>query len=141
MKALFAEAADLRGVNEIMRDVYDEPVFLKELVNVCCEQAILCAKAQIQAGADFVGIGDAVASLVSPGIYDEFVLPFEKKIIEEVHKAGARVKLHICGNITHILDLIVESGADIIDIDSIVDFKSGIDIFNGRCSACGNLIL
>ena len=36
-------------------------------------------KAQIQAGADFVGIGDAVVSLVSPSMYDEFVLPFEKR--------------------------------------------------------------
>lgn len=138
VEGAFAEAADLRGVNEIMMDVYDEPEFLRELVNVSCEQAILCAKAQIQAGADFIGIGDAVASLVSPSIYNEFVLPFEKKIIEEVHEAGARVKLHICGNVTHILDLMVETGADIIDIDSMVDFKSAIDMFNGHCSACGN---
>ena len=134
----FAEAADLRGVSEIMVDLYDEPEFVKELMSICCEEGILCAKEQIKAGADFIGVGDAAASLVSPAIYREFVLPFEQKLFHEIHQAGAKVKLHICGNINHLLDDIWKSGANIIDIDWMVDFKTSIDKFEGYACANGN---
>lgn len=138
VEGAFAEAADLRGINEIMLDIYDGPEFLKELLIVCNRQAIMCAKAQIQAGADIIGIGDAAASLVSPAVYKELVLPYEQKLIEEIHKAGAKAKLHICGNITHILDEMPKTTADIIDIDWMVDFRASVERFKGRCSANGN---
>ena len=134
----FAEAADLRGVSEIMMDLYDEPEFVKELMSICCEEGIICAKEQIKAGADFIGVGDAAASLVSPAIYREFVLPFEQKLFDEIHRAGAKVKLHICGNINHILDDVWKSGADIIDTDWMVDFKKAVETFKGHSCANGN---
>ena len=133
-----AESADLRGLSSIMTDVYDAPEFLKELFEICTQQAILFSYEQIEAGADFIGIGDAAASLVGPNIYKEFVLPYEQKIINAVHKKGAKVKLHICGNISSILEILPSTGADIIDIDWMVDFKAANEIFKGRCSACGN---
>jgi MtaA/CmuA family methyltransferase len=134
----FAEAADLRGISEIMTDLYDEPEFVNELMTICCEEAILCAREQIKAGADFIGVGDAAASLVSPKIYREFVLPFEQRLINEIHKAGAKVKLHICGNINHLLGDICKSGADIIDVDWMVDLKTCIDTFKSHACANGN---
>jgi len=134
----FAEAADLAGVSELMIFLYDETEFVKELMSICCEEGIMCAKEQIRAGADFIGIGDAAASLVSPEIYREFILPFEQKLIREIHEAGAKVKLHICGNINHLLDDIWKSGADIIDIDWMVDFKLAVEKFKGISSANGN---
>jgi MtaA/CmuA family methyltransferase len=139
VEGAFAEAADLRGVSEIMMDLYDAPFFVEELLSMCCLQGIACAKEQIKAGADFIGIGDAVASLVSPSIYRDIILPHEKKLIEEIHRAGASAKLHICGNISHILNDIWQSDADIIDIDSMVDFKAAVDCFKDhRPCANGN---
>lgn len=138
VEGAFAEAVDLRGMTELMVDLYDEPEFVKELLEICNEQAILFAREQIRAGADFIGIGDAAASLVSPGIYKEFVLPYEKKLIDSIHHEGARVKLHICGNITNHLEDISRSGADMVDIDWMVDFKKAIKILENKASACGN---
>ena len=134
----FAEAADLRGVSEIMLDLYDEPEFIKEILAICCEEGIICAREQLKAGADFIGIGDAAASLTSPNVYREFILPFEQKLISAIHRDGGKVKLHICGNITHLLDDMIKSGADIIDIDSLVDFKTAVSKLKGHASACGN---
>lgn len=134
----FAEAADLTGVSEIMELLYDEPEFVKELMDICLNEGILCAKYQIKAGADIVGVGDAVASLVSPNTYREFILPLEKKLVDEIHKDGAIVKLHICGNINHLLDDIWKTGADIIDIDWMVDFKVATQKFKGHACVNGN---
>lgn len=138
VEGAFAEAADLRGVSEIMMDLYEEPELVRDLLAICCEEAILCAREQIKAGADFIGVGDAVASLISPALYREFVLPFEQKLFQEIHAAGAKVKLHICGNINHLLDDIWKSGADIIDIDWMVDFGKTVEKLKGHASASGN---
>ena len=138
VEGAFAEAIDLRGMSELMVDLYDEPEFVSELLDICCKQGILCAKEQVKAGADFIGIGDAAASLVSPKIYRDVILPYEIKLINEIHATGAKVKLHICGNITHLINDIWKSGADIIDIDWMVDFKTCIDKFKGHTCTNGN---
>lgn len=134
----FAEASILRGINEICIDLIFEPNFVNELLEICLQNAITYAKEQILKGAQFIGIGDAAASLLSPELYNKFVLPLEKKLIDEIHSMGAKVKLHICGNISHLLDFVVLSGADIIDIDWMVDFKKAVQIFKGKACACGN---
>lgn len=138
VEGAFAEAADLRGMNDLMVELYDEPEFIKEVLEICCEQGILCAREQVRAGADFIGVGDAAASLVSPSLYKEFVLPYEQKLFSAIHEMGAKVKLHICGDINHIFPHMCESGADIIDIDWMVDMKTAIQTANGRLSVSGN---
>jgi uroporphyrinogen decarboxylase len=134
-----AEAGDLRGVNELLYDLYDEPEMIKELLDICLENSIVCAKAQIEAGADMIGMGDAVASLIGPKLYMEFAYDYEKKLIAAVHEAGGIAKLHICGNITELLDPLKTVGADILDIDWMVDFKAACEKFKGIASICGNM--
>jgi MtaA/CmuA family methyltransferase len=138
VEGAFAEAADLMGVSKMMVDIYDSPDFVKDLLEICTMQAILFSEEQINAGADFVGIGDAVASLISPSVYKSLVLPCEQRIINAIHDNGAKAKLHICGNISSILDILPLTGADIVDIDWMVNFKTANEIFKGKCCACGN---
>ncbi len=68
-----AEGADLRGINTIMLDFFDEPEFVRDLFEFTLEMGLRFATAQLQAGADLIGIGDAAASLIGPEIYAEFV--------------------------------------------------------------------
>ncbi|MGZ5472098.1 MAG: uroporphyrinogen decarboxylase family protein [Nitrososphaeraceae archaeon] len=138
VEGALAEVADLRGVNELMLDFTDNPEFVIELLELCTEQEIKFALEQIKAGADFIGIGDAVASLIGPKNYCKFALPYEKRIIDEIHKSGTKVKLHICGDISKILDYVFDTGADIIDIDWMVDFNTAVKKFEGKSAACGN---
>ena len=134
-----AEAADLRGINEIMMDFFDSPDFVADLMLNCNEQALLFAQAQVAAGADFIGIGDAAASLIGPELYEEQVFPREKELVEAIHAMGAKVKLHICGNITSLLPLMLATGADMIDIDSMVDIAETRRIFGNKAAPSGNI--
>lgn len=135
----WAEFTDLADSSEAMMMLFDEPDEVCRAMDVLTQQAIRCALAQVDAGADFIGMGDAAASLISADNYRDYVLPREKKIIEAVHAAGARVKLHICGNINHIVADMVQSGADIVDIDYMVDMKKAIDAAQDRCAICGQI--
>jgi uroporphyrinogen-III decarboxylase len=84
-------------------------------------------------------MGDAVCSLISPDLYQEFVFPLEKAIVDHVHSLGAKVKLHICGNTSGILPDMVRTGADIVDIDHLVgSMMNYIDLFPAGQVPSGN---
>ena len=84
-----AEGADLRGVQDFIMDlVIDEP-FAIDLMDLCVEVAIDFARAQIQAGADTIGMGDAIASQLSPAMYEELILPREKRIVDAIRRSAA----------------------------------------------------
>ncbi len=133
-----AETADLHGVTQTMMDTILEPEFIDDLMDICVEQAIRCGIEQIKSGAHIIGVGDAVASLVSPEYYRDHVLPREQKLFGEFRKRGAYTRLHICGDINRLLPYIHQSGADIIDIDWMVDLKKVTEIFPSNVFPCGN---
>ncbi|HOM98900.1 MAG TPA: uroporphyrinogen decarboxylase family protein [Acidobacteriota bacterium] len=112
-----AEAADLRGINHLMLDFFDDPEFVVDLLDFVTEMEISFALAQLQAGAELIGVGDAAASLVGPKIYREFIQPREKRMVEAVHAAGGRFRLHICGDTRALVRMMAELGCDIVDLD------------------------
>lgn len=112
-----AEAADLRGINTVMLDFFDDPAFVRELFGFVIVMELAFAREQARAGADVIGIGDAAASLVGPQIYNEFVWPYEKQLVDGIHALGAKVRLHICGNTRRILEGMGKLGCEIVDLD------------------------
>jgi MtaA/CmuA family methyltransferase len=134
-----AEAADLRGINTLMLDFFDDPQFVRDLFDFVLEMELRFAKAQVEAGAESIGVGDAAASLVGPQIYEEFVWPYEKKMVEAIHAMGVKVRLHICGNIRRILNDIGRLGCDIVDIDSLVALSEARDKMGLNQVLLGNI--
>ncbi len=138
VEGALAEAAVLRGVNNLLTDLYENPEALETLLEFCVELAISFAQAQVAAGADIIGLGDAIASQISPPMYEKFALPYQKRIFSAVKEMGATCRLHICGDTTHLLSLMPQSGADIIDLDWMVDFEMATKSFGNGPAPCGN---
>lgn len=120
-----AEASDLRGINTIMTDFYDDPGFITDLFEFVTAMEITFARAQVEAGAELIGIGDAAASLISPEFYNEHVVPYEKRMVDAIHAMGAKARLHICGNTSQLLEGMGRVGADIVDLDYFSDLGAG----------------
>jgi MtaA/CmuA family methyltransferase len=114
-----AMSADLRGVNTLMLDFYDDPKFVYDLFAYTVEMELAFARAQIEAGADIIGVGDAAASLVGPELYEDFVQAFETRLVCGIQALGARVRLHICGKTRRIFRGMAATGAEMIDLDSM----------------------
>lgn len=134
-----AEYCDLRDVSAACMDMYENPDKLKLALDIMTESAIGYITEQVKAGAHCVGIGDAVCSLISPDLYQEFVFPLEKALVEHAHSLNARVKLHICGNTTGILPDMIRTGADIVDIDHLVkNMGDFIPLFQPKQVPAGN---
>ncbi len=108
------------------------------MLEICAEVGVAFARAQVEAGADIIGLGDAVCSQISPRMYRQFGLPYEQRIFAAVRDMGAVGRLHICGNTTHLLPDMLRSGAQIIDLDWMVDLEQASRIFNNQVAICGN---
>jgi len=134
-----AEAADLRDINNFMLDLLDDPAWSGELMDHCVDVAIEFARAQVNAGADTIGIGDAICSQVSREVYEEQVLPREQRLVAAIKEMGAFARLHICGNITHLLDGIATLGIDVLDVDHMVDMALVRKKFGSRVALAGNV--
>ena len=140
VEGCMAEAADLRGINELMMDLASEEDYLDDFFSVIHEQQKCFALAQLKAGADFIGVGNAAASLVGPDLYRKYGFKWDKAIVDFVHENGGRVKLHICGNISSLLETLKEVAPDILDIDWMVDFSQAVNMFKGtKTAVSGNM--
>ena len=136
----FAEACSVCGVSQFMMMLYDDPVLAHEVLDYLTNIVIDFCLAQLEVGTPMIGAGDAAASLLSPALYREFALPYEQRICAAVHAAGGMLKLHICGNTTHILSDMVDSQADLFNVDHLVDFATARHVYD-EAQVCfkGNL--
>ncbi len=133
-----AEAADLRGVNALLMDLVLNEQFVTDLMDLCLEQGIRYAKAQIEAGADIIGVGDAIASVAGPVYYRKFALPYERKLLSTIRGMGARTKLHICGNTAPFMEDLPVRCCDIIDVDWMVPLDKMAAMHGNTCALSGN---
>ncbi|MCZ2150046.1 MAG: uroporphyrinogen decarboxylase family protein [Bryobacterales bacterium] len=134
-----AMAADLRGLNTLMLDLYDDEGFVIDLFEFVVAMETEFARAQVRAGATLIGIGDAAASLIGPKFYQRFVQPYEQKLIRSIRGIGVPVRLHICGNTRKILSGMGETGADIIDLDFLSPLAEGRAAMGGSQVLLGNM--
>lgn len=134
-----AEAADLRGVQDFLMDLMDDEAACRALMARCTQTAIRFAEAQLAEGADTIGVGDAIASQLPPDLYRAAVWPFEKQLFDAIHAKGGLVKLHICGNINHLLPHLGGLGVDVLDIDHMVDAKRAREAVGPRTAIAGRV--
>jgi MtaA/CmuA family methyltransferase len=134
-----AEACDLAGLDHMLLQLMLDPDFCDRLMDKCLKTAMDFSAAQIDAGCDIIGIGDAICSQIDLDTYRQFVFERHQELIAHIHACGARVKLHICGNITHLLPAIRLLGADIVDLDYPVDLDEAYEQLGPEVIRCGNL--
>jgi len=115
-----ALGAELRGVTRIMTDFIDDPPFVNDLLDFTAEVAMVYAEAQIQAGADTIGMSDAAASMMGPRYYGQFLLPRQLRVVESIRKAHPEVivRLHMCGNTNALIAQMKTLPVQIFELDS-----------------------
>ena len=64
--------------------------------------------------ADVIEIGGGAGSntVISPDFFREFCLPYDQRQTAAIHAAGPKIVYHLCGGLMHMLELVVENGAD-----------------------------
>ena len=128
----FAEACNLCGVQNLMVAMFEQPTLVHRVLEFVAAIELEFGRAQLEAGADMIGAGDAAASMLSPRQFAEFAAPYERRVVEGIHAVGGLVKLHICGNTSRLLDQMSGAGADLYNIDHMVDLAAAKRVFGGH---------
>jgi uroporphyrinogen-III decarboxylase len=92
--------ANLRGINRLMLDFYDDPGFVRDLFGFCVDMGLRFGRAQQRQAQNMIGIGDP-AACSSAQLYERVRWPYERQLVEGLHAMGGQVRLHICGNTPH----------------------------------------
>lgn len=118
---------------------------LKRLMDLTTEALIAFARACLDAGAHLVQAGDSLASLdmISPAAYRKWAWPAERRFFETINPLaehdGAATLLHICGNMTPVLESMAGTGAHILELDHKVNLKTAKERVGQRVCLMGNL--
>lgn len=115
-----AEYVDLRGASNASIDFLLEPEEVGKAMDVIIKSAMNFITLQIRSGAHCIGIGDAFCSQIGPELYELFAFHRQKLLVNHIQSEGGFAKLHICGNTEPILGKMIQTGADIIDVDHLV---------------------
>lgn len=138
----FTFAAQLRGVENLMRDVYKRPELARKVIDLSREAVTRFYEPLLtDRTIEVVALAEPTASgdLISKRHFDGFVLPSLKRFTSDIKAMGAMTFLHICGNTLDKLESIAESGVDLISIDSKVDLAEAKKVFKGRMCLGGNV--
>ncbi len=84
---------------------------------------------------------DATASgdILGPSQYAEFAMPYQKRVVGEIRKAGGYSILHICGRTVENMSYMIRSGANGISVDQQMDIGWVKERVNGKAAVIGNV--
>ena len=115
-RAAFMWAAYLMNIDHILMSFLTEPDLVELVLDKVLEVNMRVVRRAIQAGAEVIVLGDDYAAnlgpLMSPKVFEHFILPRLKKMVDMIHEEGAFCVKHTDGNIYSLLDMIVSTGPD-----------------------------
>jgi [methyl-Co(III) methanol-specific corrinoid protein]:coenzyme M methyltransferase len=123
----FTCAANLVGTELFMKWCMKKPDAVFKTLDVTKQAAIAAANFAFDHGADYYTYAEPTSgpALMSPRLWEKFVLPIEKEIVSKVK---GPVVLHICANTDPIIELMCEAGVAGISIEEKADLKLAVEI-------------
>lgn len=123
----YSIAGSLIGVTDLLRNSFRKPELMQPFMEIGELAGRLLARELIKAGADAICIEDMMASLdmISPKMYREVVLPWQKKLLAELRDIPTII--HICGKLDDVIDDIAGLGVTAISVETKVDAPKAVE--------------
>ena len=132
-------ASHLRGT-QFFRDARQQPDFVERLMAYTTELGIQMANLYMDEGVDVIVPVDPVVSQISPAHFKQFVSGPYEKIFSAIRKRGAFSSFFVCGNATHIIDLMCQTKPDSLSVDENVNLVEAKKITDSHNVAIGGNI-
>jgi len=111
----------IRGFENVMTDFYLEPENLESLIGKVIDFESGMIRQMCECGVDAIAFGDdwgtQASLMVHPDLFRRFFKPHFKRQFDLVKSYGCQVYFHSCGQVYEILDDLVESGVDILNMN------------------------
>lgn len=139
----FSLAAQLRGMQDFLLEVGygKEEEQIHKLLRFCNRYILSFAELLMAAGAHVVTIGDALASgsLISPKTYERYAFPYHHELAAAIRARGGKLSIHVCGKTNHVIGRLADTGAHIVEFDSMTDFDAACAAARGKTCLLGNV--
>ena len=118
---MYETAWQIRGYEQFLMDMIERPAWCACLLDRLTEQNMHKAIAYAEAGADLIRTGDDVANqtnmMFSPRMWRKFMLSRWKPVWQTIKSINpnCRIWYHSDGNISDIVDDLVDAGVDILN--------------------------
>lgn len=125
--------------------MWSDRVAWDSLLNKFADTTIAYLSAQIDAGAQVVQVFDSWVGYVAPHDYERSVLPYTKRVIDEVTAYGAKKVpdgvpvIHFANGATSMIDLVMRAGGDVLGIDWRMDMGLAVALIDERFGIQGNI--
>lgn len=136
----FTEYTNARGVEDGLCEFLEDPDEMMKGLKFFNDIGIQFIEKQLEAGADGIQIVEPSCSLISPAMYEEYVLPLHKELVKTIQaKENGFARLHICGDTNKLQPISLSSGTRILDCDYQVDLAAGVKNLAPNQCFCGNI--
>lgn len=134
----FSMTQMMHGVEKVMMGMIDHPEKIEQFLDACVEILVPCANAQFEIGIDALAIGEggAGAQMLSPKMYEQFLLPVHQRMIGRI--AGPTI-MHICGDITPRLPMLERAGLTCFNFDWAIPPRAMAEAAEGKFTIMGNV--
>jgi uroporphyrinogen-III decarboxylase len=108
-------ACCLYGTEPMIYAAHDDPGWVHELLRALTDKKLQFIEQSLR-GVPFdlieTGGGAGSSTVISPRLFREFCLPYDRELHDALHAIGHRVVYHTCGGMMPLLELIVTNGCD-----------------------------
>ena len=140
---------DLFGMENYMVYMYSNPELVHAVTDRVCTFFYEANERFFDAAGDLVDgyffgndFGTQRDLIISPELFDQFVLPWFRRFTDQAHQRNYQVILHSCGSIYKIIDRLIDAGVDCLhplqaratNMDAAIlarDFKGRIAFLGG----------
>ncbi len=128
----------IRGMNDLLADFLLEPERVMRLTHAVRDYHLKVIRGYGEAGADAIytsdDMGTQTSLFFSPEVFRKFFKPSYAALISEAHSYGMTFWLHACGNMTSIMDDLIEIGLDVLHPIQpyAMDTRATVEAFGGR---------
>jgi uroporphyrinogen decarboxylase len=144
----FHVMADFFGMENYFCKMYTHPEVVhaatERIVNFYVEANRIVLKetgSYLEAGFFGNDFGTQLNLMISPECFDEFILPYMKRIVRTIREAGLKVAMHSCGSIERVIPRLIDAGVDILhplqarakgmDANSLARYKRDLVFMGG----------
>ncbi|MEN8227913.1 MAG: uroporphyrinogen decarboxylase family protein [Bacteroidota bacterium] len=141
LAAPFSSVGLLYGLTESMTLMYSDPDLLRDTMDFFVELQKVWGKAQFEAGAHAVWLGDcnAMSNLISAEQYKEFAFEPCKQVVDEFNRVGGLTFLHNSEESVPHIELETDLGVSAINVGPGIDIGKAKKAVEGKTCLMGNL--
>jgi hypothetical protein len=133
----FLQLCDLRGYENLLFDMMDEEPRLLELIEQLEDFNRSIVRRFVRNGCDSIAypedLGMQVGPMIPPDLFRRYIKPSYTRLMQPARDAGIPIHMHSDGDIRTLVDDLVESGVEVVNLQDLVNGIDWIaDRFRGK---------